>query len=159
MNDLTNQKFLLRLWQSCRTSTSAANRRRNLSNSKHFWARSTVLKNRCAIARSLIRCPPCSFGIVFALLQVKSEVEQLGEIPDEFKDPILDCLMKDPVLLPSGVCCLLFMFVGIPFHWQFLEFCDHVLFSSLSQLLLYAGDNGQSSDHAPSSERCDRSFQ
>ncbi len=30
------------------------------------------------------------------------EDEDLGEIPDEFMDPILSTLMRDPVMLPSG---------------------------------------------------------
>ena len=34
---------------------------------------------------------------------VQSEWDELGDVPDEFLDPILNTLMEEPVLLPSGV--------------------------------------------------------
>jgi hypothetical protein len=34
---------------------------------------------------------------------LKHEAEQLGDIPDEFLDPLLATIMEDPVALPSGV--------------------------------------------------------
>jgi len=36
------------------------------------------------------------------LIENQTTEADLGEIPDEFKDPLMDTLMKDPVLLPSG---------------------------------------------------------
>ncbi|XP_076451864.1 LOW QUALITY PROTEIN: ubiquitin conjugation factor E4 B-like [Babylonia areolata] len=37
------------------------------------------------------------------IVKLRAEVEEdYGEIPDEFKDPLMDTLMKDPVKLPSG---------------------------------------------------------
>ena len=41
-----------------------------------------------------------------AVLQTKAataaEEEAFGEIPDEFEDPLLGGIMRDPVKLPSG---------------------------------------------------------
>ena len=35
--------------------------------------------------------------------EVQSDWDELGDVPEEFLDPILNTLMEDPVLLPSGV--------------------------------------------------------
>ena len=35
--------------------------------------------------------------------EVQSDWDELGDVPDEFLDPILNTLMEDPVILPSGV--------------------------------------------------------
>jgi ubiquitin conjugation factor E4 B len=37
------------------------------------------------------------------VLQDQQDEEDLGEIPDEFMDPVMCTLMSDPVKLPSGV--------------------------------------------------------
>ncbi|KAJ1497789.1 hypothetical protein HMI55_005302, partial [Coelomomyces lativittatus] len=37
-----------------------------------------------------------------ALLEESKEEEELGEIPDEFLDPIMFSLMEDPVILPTS---------------------------------------------------------
>jgi ubiquitin conjugation factor E4 B len=38
-----------------------------------------------------------------ALEQDQKEDEELGELPEEFTDPVMFSLMEDPVVLPSGV--------------------------------------------------------
>lgn len=43
-----------------------------------------------------------AFVLIFLLVANKASEDEYADAPDEFRDPLMDTLMMDPVLLPSG---------------------------------------------------------
>ena len=64
---------------------------------KVFEDASTMLATRCFGSRSR---PYITCGAIRQ--QGDDEDEKLGEVPAEFLDPIMDCVMRDPVILPTS---------------------------------------------------------
>jgi ubiquitin conjugation factor E4 B len=68
-------------------------------------ALSTLKRLQVAKADTILRFEKLMDAVKQAGQETLQEEEELGEVPDEFQDPLVSTLMRDPVILPSGTIC------------------------------------------------------